>query len=162
MKSEILEAMTANHRDYVEKLKLFTDEQLIKHLENELKEVEEVRIPIEQMLPLWLDENADELLEMAPAKHLHKAIASHLAKGKPLSTKATQWFAERVLDPKLLNQRRGPKPKHMYHHQIRRLMRIIVDDLGKKTKDAIELMEAAAPLSHEQIRDIYYNKKKSG
>ena len=159
MNAKILAALQAHHKSYVDELRQLNDGQLVEHLKEKLKEAEQAQVELsfEELIPAWLDENADDCLDVVPAKELHAAMAKHLANGKPLSDKAVQWFAQRVVDPKLLNKKRGPKPKYAYHHQIRRLMRIMVNDLGMRVKDAQELMVAAAPLSNEHVRDLYHS-----
>ena len=163
MGSSIIKAIQDSREQYVKMLSTFTDEELEKHIKDELRKTVEYKIPIEQLLARWLAEDAgsaDEFIEMTPAMETHNAIAKYLADGGMVSPKVVQWFAERVYNPELLHQKKGPKGKPMYHRQVRYFMNILVNDLGKRVKDANAIMVEASNRSDWHIRDIYTKKKK--
>ena len=116
----------------------------------------------ETLAKRFVAEDAETWLKLSPlAKETFDAIALYLAEGGQLSPKVIKWFAQRVIDPKLLRSKRGRKPTPMLHHQIQYWMRILSVDMGYTVADAVGLLAGCAAKSPEHVRDIWYSAPKA-
>ena len=161
MSSSIISAIETGRAKYIEELGDLSEKQLIEHIKEKVALVVEYKLPIEELLPRWFAEdaeNVDQLIEMAPAMEMHNALAKYMADGNMVSPKVVQWFAERVYNPKLLHKKPGRKITPMFHGQIRYFMHLLINDLGKTTQQSIEIMADAALRSEAQISEIWYGK----
>ena len=161
MSSSIIKAIEEDRAKYIEELGDLSEKQLIEHIKEKLALVVEYKLPIEELLPRWFAEDAEniyQLIEMAPAMEMHNALAKYMADGNMVSPKVVQWFAERIYNPKLLHKKRGRKPTPIFHGQIRYFINLLINDLGKTTQQSIEIMADAALRSEAQISEIWYGK----
>ncbi len=164
MSSSIIKAMEEDRAKYIEELGDLSEKQLIEHIKEKLALVVEYKLPIEELLPRWFAEDAEniyQLIEMAPAMEMHNALAKYMADGNMVSPKVVQWFAERVYNPKLLHKKRGRKPTPMLHYHIQYWMHILSVDMGYTVTDAVGLLADCAAKSPEHVRDIWYSAPKA-
>ena len=133
--------------------------------ENELKqyikkeaETKFSDIPLEGLALSFLKEDPSEAVNLLPAAVMHNLIADYLADGGELLADVVKWFAERVKDPKLLQQKAGRKPAYALHHTIRRFIKILSSELDFGVEEAMIFVADAVGRGETYIRDIWYKK----
>jgi hypothetical protein len=117
-------------------------------------------IPLGGLALRFLKEDPSEAVNLLPAAVTHNAIADYLADGGELPADVIKWFAERVKDPKLLQQKAGRKPAYALHHTIRRFIKILSEELDFGVEEAMIFVADAVGRGETYIRDIWYKKNK--
>ena len=140
----------------VKRLKDMTKEELKNEIRNDIASVSEFKMPLETLAKRFVSEDADAWVDLAPNRETFNAVADYLAEGGQLSPKVRKWFAQRVIDPKLLRRKCGRKTTFALHHQIQYWVRVLSVDMGYPVTDAVGLVADCAAKSPEQVRDIWY------
>ena len=117
-------------------------------------------IPLGGLALRFLKEDPSEAVNLLPAAVMHNAIADYLADGGELPADVVKWFAERVKDPKLLQQKAGRKPAYALHHTIRRFIKILSEELDFGVEEAMIFVADAVGRGETYVRDIWYKKNK--
>ena len=156
----MIEAVQARQQTEINLLRSMTPDQLRGHIKTELSSIAKAEIPLQKIARLLIEEDAIFAIKTLPAKNVHFAIATFLAEGGALENEAVKWFAERVVDRRLLNLKRGRKSTLLYHHSIKRFIKILNSSLGYSVENAIRFVADATSKGDQHIRDIYYKKNK--
>ena len=146
----------------VKRLKDMTKEELKNEIRNDIASVSEFKMPLETLAKRFVSEDADAWVDLAPNRETFNAVADYLAEGGQLPPKVIKWFAQRVIDPKLLRRKRGRKSTRALHHSLRYWVRMLSVDLQYSATDAIAVVADCAAKSPDHIRDIWYAAPVSG
>jgi len=92
----------------------------------------------------------------APYKETHIALAQLLLEGHKFSGPVFEWFCHCVINPSLMNLKRGPKSKEWRDGQIHMYVSILRDEFNYTATEAHELVRECFGISSDHFQKIIY------